>query len=146
MFPRYWSERTVVLAWWQSWQGPSGSEISQKFCKNELLQPCEQEALDALVDIWRTRLHNISWLMKVLNEGIARCANKEGDCTGYLRESRIKSQALLDEKATPSCMSYIDLTPPELPCLHHLNNRSIPAHKCVWSTGKRMLKHRLQIQ
>jgi hypothetical protein len=37
--------------------------------------------------------------MKVLNEKIARIANKEDDCTGHFWESRFKSQALLDEKA-----------------------------------------------
>ena len=49
--------------------------------------------------------------MKVLNENIARQANKEDDCTGHFWQSRFKSQALLDEKAVLSAMAYVDLNP-----------------------------------
>ena len=49
--------------------------------------------------------------MKVLNENIAKQANKEDKCTGHFWESRYKSQALLDEQAVLSCMTYVDLNP-----------------------------------
>lgn len=49
--------------------------------------------------------------MKVLNEKIARQANKEDECTGHFWEARFKCQALLDEKAVLSAMAYIDLNP-----------------------------------
>ena len=49
--------------------------------------------------------------MKVLNENIAKQANKEDKCTGHFWESRYKSQALLDEQAVLSCMAYVDLNP-----------------------------------
>jgi len=49
--------------------------------------------------------------MKVLNENIARRANKEDECSGHFWEARYKSQALLDEKAALSAMTCVDLNP-----------------------------------
>ncbi|OED35140.1 hypothetical protein AB833_31365 [Chromatiales bacterium (ex Bugula neritina AB1)] len=89
----------------------AGTEVTRKFLKNELIEPWEHEQLNVFVDTWRTRLFNISWFMKFLNEGIARRANKEDDCTGHFWEARYKSQTLLDEKAVLSCTAYVDLNP-----------------------------------
>lgn len=47
--------------------------------------------------------------MRILNEKIARKANKEHGCAGRIREGRFISQALLNEKALMACIAYVDL-------------------------------------
>jgi REP element-mobilizing transposase RayT len=103
-----WSMQEVVRRWHQLYQG---TLLSQKYQKEEPLSKSEMISLEETVTVYRQRLYDISWLMRNLNEHIAREANKEDKCTGRFWEGRFKSQALLDESAVLACMAYVDLNP-----------------------------------
>ena len=103
-----WTDIEVVERWHQLF---NGTLHSQKLLNGETLLDAELEHLQTVIQKWRARLHNISWFMKVLNESIAREANREDKCTGHFWEARFKSQALLDEAALIACMAYVDLNP-----------------------------------
>ena len=102
------SAKDVVRRWHQLFKP---KDVSQKFINGEHLESHELNQIDVLIDTWRKRLYDISWFMKVLNENIARRANKEDECSGHFWEARYKSQALHDEKAVLSAMTYVDLHP-----------------------------------
>ena len=103
-----WTDDEVIERWHQLFKG---SMQSQNYMAGEVLDKAHQQRLKQQVAEWRVRLNDISWFMRILNEKIARKANKEDGCTGRFWEGRFKSQALLDEKALMACMAYVDLNP-----------------------------------
>jgi REP element-mobilizing transposase RayT len=103
-----WSDYDIVQRWHRLHKG---TLLTQMFARGDTIGKGQRLTLDNTITEYRRRLHDISWLMRNLNEHIARRANKEDECTGRFWEGRFKSQALLDEAALLSCMAYVDLNP-----------------------------------
>ena len=123
-----WSLEEVIARWTVLFKG---HQLVDDYVKNKALDTdsngsdqCDSHALAAiaLIEKWRSRLYDISWFMKCLNEFIAREANKEDNCTGKFWEGRFKSQALLDNQALLSCMAYVDLNPIRAGVCHSLRS------------------------
>ncbi|BDQ67717.1 transposase [Shewanella xiamenensis] len=100
-----WTDREVLEQWHKLFKG---DELTQKFAKGELVEAHEVNRLKHSIALYRSRLCDISWFMRCLNEPIARQANQEDNCTGRFWEGRFKSQDLLDEAAVLACMTYVD--------------------------------------
>lgn len=107
---RVWDDDEVLKRWTQIFTGPA---FVQKYLSDvrDTMSDGELSRLGELVSVYRERLHDLSWFMRILNETIARMANAEDNCTGRFWEGRFKSQALLDDQALLVAMAYVDLNP-----------------------------------
>ncbi|MCL1127955.1 transposase [Shewanella surugensis] len=103
-----WSDREVIEQWHRLF---NGTQITQQFAEGEVIEAHQVTQLKHQIATYRSRLSDISWFMRCLNEPIARQANIEDNCTGHFWEGRFKSQALLDEAAVLACMAYVELNP-----------------------------------
>ena len=103
-----WSDEEVCHRWQQLYHS---HPLVERLAKGESSCQAEIDKAQAIINQWRSRLSDLSWLMRNLNEHIARKANAEDNCKGRFWEGRFKSQALLDEKAVLACMAYVDLNP-----------------------------------
>ncbi|AHE97104.1 transposase [Thioalkalivibrio paradoxus] len=104
-----WDAEEVLRRWTQVFSGPL---VVQHYLANpESLGAAETAVVLDWVETYRSRLADLSWYMRVLNESIARMANAEDGVTGRFWEGRFKSQALLDDAAVLTAMAYVDLNP-----------------------------------
>ncbi|MBV2121889.1 MAG: transposase [Candidatus Thiodiazotropha sp. (ex Ctena orbiculata)] len=103
-----WGSGEVVTRWTALYKP---SPVINRYLGGLKLSKAEKKVVAEDVEKWRHRLYDISWFMRNLNENIARRANEEDKCTGRFWEGRFKSQALLDDAALLTCMSYVDLNP-----------------------------------
>jgi len=105
---RLWSMDEVLNRWHKLFKG---TLLTQQYLRGDKLTKPLQKIVEDTSKVYRQRLMDISWFMRILNEHIARKANQEDNCTGRFWEGRFKSQALLDEAALAACMAYVDLNP-----------------------------------
>jgi len=106
-----WSDYEVLKRWTKIFAGPLFVQRYLAKDQRQNLSDAQLSQVDKYIEIYRQRLSDLSWYMRVLNETIARKANAEDNCTGRFWEGRFKSQALLDEQAVLMAMSYVDLNP-----------------------------------
>ena len=102
------SEAQVIQRWKQLFGLPM---LVEHYHKGLTTTKAEANRAKEIIALWRSRLHDISWFMRCLNEHLARRANKEDNCKGRFWEGRYKSQALLDEAGLLTAMAYVDLNP-----------------------------------
>lgn len=105
-----WSRDEVLRRWTQLFDGPV---LVQRLLSGQTgeMDQATLNAIDEWTETYRSRLCDISWFMRILNETVARQANAEDKVTGRFWEGRFKSQALLDEQAILTAMAYVDLNP-----------------------------------
>jgi REP element-mobilizing transposase RayT len=103
-------DEAVLRRWTQLFTGPL---LVQRFLGDARgsMGQAELAKVAEFAALYRQRLADVSWFMRVLNETIARMANAEDGCRGRFWEGRFKSQALLDEQALLAAMAYVDLNP-----------------------------------
>jgi REP element-mobilizing transposase RayT len=104
-----WSDEEVLERWTQLFTGPV--YLQRYLADPQAASDSLKQQVSELTQVYRQRLYDLSWYMRVLNESIARMANKEDGVKGHFWEGRFKSQALLDEQAILSVMAYVDLNP-----------------------------------
>jgi REP element-mobilizing transposase RayT len=103
-----WDTTQVIERWTKLYNLPL---LVARYHRGETTTQAEASQAEEIIETWRLRLSDISWFMRSLNEHLARQANAEEGCSGRFWEGRFKSQALLDEAAVLTCMSYVDLNP-----------------------------------
>jgi len=120
---REWNEITVIQHWKKLFRIPA---LVDRYRRGEGSE-AEHDVARQLIAKWRSRLLDMSWFMRCLNEYLARRANAEDQCTGrfwagessynagisyvHVGQKRFKSQALLDEAGLLTAMAYVDLNP-----------------------------------
>jgi REP element-mobilizing transposase RayT len=102
------TDAEIMSRWLSLFKGPL---LVQRFQTGITLSKAERDTVSDIINVWRSRLADLSWFMRCLNQPIARQANIEDNCTGHFWEARFKSQALKTQEALLSCMAYVDLNP-----------------------------------
>ncbi|MDP5253858.1 MULTISPECIES: transposase [unclassified Vibrio] len=140
-----WSNKEVIERWTTLYSKPN---LIQQWLDHDLVSEAEEIKALEIIKMWRSRLMDISWFMRNINEYVARQANKEEMCSGRFWEGRFKSQALLDERALLACMAYVDLNPVRAGITDKLEQSSytsiyerLHGHACDEDSGLGQVSH-----
>lgn len=101
---RTWSDEEVARRWWfvcPARRNEDGSVPAPK--------PCEIGLLLQKADQYRSRLSDISWMMRLACQPIARRANKEDQVDGRFFAKRFDCQRLETRADVLCCSIYVDL-------------------------------------
>ena len=112
----------VLARWTRLFTGPMLVQRYLQPAARAAMGDAERAKVQEMAHIYRQRLCDLSWFMRVLNESIARQANAEDGVKGHFWEGRFKSQALLDEQALLAAMAYVDLNPIRAGMVESLEN------------------------
>jgi len=105
--PQQWSDEQVAAHWLEVC--PARQRGHRDDGRAQALRTLLAD--DALLQRCRQRLGSLSWFMRLINEPLARLANREEDCHGRFWEGRFQSKVLLDDAAWLAAMVYVDLNP-----------------------------------
>ncbi|MCF6194073.1 MAG: hypothetical protein L3J46_07050, partial [Kangiellaceae bacterium] len=106
--PLNWSDEEIAERWLSAYPGRLDEP---RFAKQRELKKQDIVGDKKKLKSYRKRLGSLSWFMGRLNEPLAKRSNQEDFCTGSFWQGRYSAQALLDEGAVFSCMTYVDLNP-----------------------------------
>jgi len=71
-----WSDDAVIERWTRLFKAPL---LIEQMRKGERLGTAEKKVVAEIVQEWRSRLTDLGWFMRCLNESLARQANEEGN-------------------------------------------------------------------
>ena len=102
-----WSEEEVVRRWWLV--SPERRDENSKPAEISHVELQAMLADKLKVAEHRRRLSDISWLMRMLCQPVARRANRESDVTGRFFAHRFGCERIVDLAGLLACSMYVDL-------------------------------------
>ncbi len=93
-----WQQREIISRWSMLYRLPTALQT--------LPLPDDADTL-ALLELWRSRLCDLSWFLSCLHQYIAEKANAEDGCRGHFWERRGKTKRLADIQALTLALAAV---------------------------------------
>jgi len=127
----------------------SAQQVAERWCRLFPKKKPEEHHLKietiaanaASIAVHCQRLHDLSWLMKMISEPIARRANTEDKTNGRFWQGRFKCQLLLSEKSILAAMAYVDLNPIRAKIADSLTTSKHTRKNCRFAYHVKAYKH-----